>query len=142
MSDDHPGRARTTGPPLPKSAARSPRVQLSGSATVIDTGTLYLQGQRVQLAGVQGIRGRYAQTFAKNLAEFGNVVTCDPTPGGTTYACFIAVAGLGPAGLSRMVLLNGSATTTSSATADQKEEEAAARAAGRGVWAVKPAASD
>jgi hypothetical protein len=110
----------SAAPVLPESIA--------GRATVVNTGTLIVNGQRVQLFGLRGEGGAYAEQMRAQLDSQGGLVTCHRQD--TQYICALP----GGVDLGRMVLYNGAARPAPNASVDYQQQTAAARAAGRGVW--------
>jgi membrane peptidoglycan carboxypeptidase len=112
-------------PPAAPEAAPPPAARtLRGVPELVDTGTLRLGRETVHLAGVEGMRGRYAEEMRAYIA--GREVACEPA-GSNVHRCM-----LGRNDLSRAVLYNGGGRATRDAPADLREAEEKARARRRG----------
>jgi len=119
--------ALDTPPPAPGTATESTLpAALSGVPTVVDSGTLVIDGRIVPLIGVAGEGGAQADSLGAYLA--GQSVSC-ALERGQEYRCMV-----GDVDLSQVVLYNGGARATEAAPPELKSAEADARAAGRGVW--------
>ncbi len=105
-----------------------PTPGLSGAATVVDTATLDVDGQRVSLFGITGLGGSYADKLGKLIAAQGGQVDC--TAKGQQYVCRL------PNGndIARVMLFNGTAIPNGDAPADYRRQDDAAKAAPRGRW--------
>jgi hypothetical protein len=101
---------------------------LAGPATVIDTGTLMVDGQKAPLAGVIGETGDYAVQLQQLIDSHGSTVQCDLQ--GQAYICTL------PPGwdIGRTGLFNGGADLGPDANADYQQQASAAKAAHRGIW--------
>lgn len=136
-----PGQVGTTGLPssgrsqVPPATPVTIPATLSGPVSIIDTATLRVAGHRVELHGVTGFGGEYAETLAKTLAEFGDV-KCRLVPKTESYNCTFATPNGGRADVSEIALVNGAAVASVDSTPRQKHDEAEAKAAGRGIWAT------
>ncbi|WP_342452416.1 PBP1A family penicillin-binding protein [Pararoseomonas baculiformis] len=125
-------RVKTAEAPLPEAApattAEAPRqvAPLRGPARVIDTATLRIGNRAVQLAGVIGMRGEYAESMEAFIA--GREVTCMPVGDGA-HRCT-----LGDRDLSEVVLSNGGGRAAADAPAELRGYEAEARRERLGVW--------
>jgi hypothetical protein len=107
-------------PALPESVA--------GGASVIDTATLSVDGQRVPLFGVTGEAGNPADQLQDMLNANGAHVTCQLQV--ESYRCLL------PNGLdiARVALYNGAARPGPDASEDYRQQAAAAQAQHKGVW--------
>jgi 1A family penicillin-binding protein len=112
--------------PAPTSAAVNP-APLAGSAEVIDTGTLQVEGKTVRLAGVEGQPGAMAQRLARFLR--GRKLVCEPQGGGDTYQCLLQGYDL-----SQIILGAGGAAAKPDADPRLIAAEETARATHRGIW--------
>jgi len=96
--------------------------------TVVDTGTLVLNGATVQLSGVEGEAGPVVSDLARYIR--GREIACQPVErGATQYRCK-----LGEYDLSEAVVLNGAGRAAANAPERLRDAEAQARSAGRGIW--------
>ena len=116
----------------PFDASRAPVPELpahvAGSATVIDTATLSIDGQKTPLAGVIGESGDYATQLQQLLDAQGPQVQCDLQ--GQAYLCKLG-SGMD---IGRAGLYNGAADLAPGASADYQQQADAAKAAHRGIW--------
>jgi hypothetical protein len=106
---------------------------LAGPATVIDTATLMVDGQKVPLAGVVGETGDYVTHLQQMIDAQGPSVQCDAQGSdqqGLAYVCIL------PSGIDigRAGLFNGGADLAPDASADYQQQADAAKAARRGIW--------
>jgi hypothetical protein len=101
---------------------------VSGSAVVVDTATLNVEGQMVQLAGVTGETGDYADAMQAQIDGGGKKVDCSLKTA-TGYTCL-----LNGMDLARLALFNGAARPAADASADYLKQADAAKAAHKGVW--------
>ncbi len=117
----------------PYDASRAPQPALpqtvSGTAEVMDTATLLIDGQTVPLAGLIGRKGDLAAKMQNWIAAQGNAVSCTRQLAGA-YGCTV-----GPdLDVGRFAVFNGAAEAGPDASDDYREQGAAARAARRGMW--------
>ncbi|MFE1600508.1 PBP1A family penicillin-binding protein [Methylobacterium sp. ID0610] len=119
--------------PRPEMAAVEPdadprpgRGALRGIPSVIDTGTLDVDGQTVRLAGVEGLSGRNARELGRYLRR--RDVACQPAEGGA-YRC-----SLDGQDLSELILFNGGGRASADATPDLLAAEEQARSNRIGIW--------
>jgi membrane peptidoglycan carboxypeptidase len=125
-------RVKTSEAPLPTEApvttAEAPRqvAPLRGPVRVVDTATLRIGDRAVQLRGVIGLGGEFAQGMEDFIA--GRDVTCEPVTDGA-HRCAV-----GGRDLSEVVLSNGGGRAAADAPPDLRRSEAAARTARRGIW--------
>jgi len=112
--------SRSPAPDLPS--------HLSGTASVIDTADLMIDGQKVPLVGVVGETGDYVTELQRFINAQGGTVSCDLQ--GQAYLCTL------PSGvdIGRMGLFNGGADMAPGASADYQQQADAAKAARRGIW--------
>jgi hypothetical protein len=116
----------------PYDPAHAPTPELpatvKGSAQVVDTATLVIDGQHLTLAGVDGESGDYAKQLQGLIDSQGHIVEC--VLAGTGYVCKL------PNGMdiARSALYNGAARASADASADYRDQADAARAAHRGIW--------
>ncbi len=80
-----PATVSVTPELAPELPADRERIVLRGAPTVLDTGTLELQGQIVRLAGVDGVGGRDAHALRRLLRH--REVICTPSGDGGRYDC-------------------------------------------------------
>ncbi len=119
--------ADRAGPAAASASAGPPVAPLRGTARVLDTGTLEIQGQVVRLFVVEGGRGRPARALARYLTD--QEAVCDSVPPSGAYRCRI-----GDHDLSELVLLNGGGQASQEATPELRAIEARARDARIGLW--------
>jgi endonuclease YncB( thermonuclease family) len=100
---------------------------IAGTAEVVDTSTLRVDGKLVRLFGVEWARGGKVEDLAAYIA--GREVTCTPAARSDRHRCHIDGRDL-----SRVVLYNGGGRATADATPELKAAEEDARAASLGVW--------
>ena len=120
-------QAATASPPpaVPPSSAQK---QLRGVPTVVDSGTLLMDGVVVHLDGVKGGPGEPAHQLFRYIN--GREVACEAAPSGVPhYSCKIGNYDLGEA-----VLLNGAARADAAASERLRAAEEKARTARRGIW--------
>ena len=128
-------RVKTAEAPLPTQAppttAEAPRAvaPLRGPARVIDTATLRIGDRAVQLAGVIGAGGIFAQDMEAFIA--GREIACEPVADGA-HRC-----GVGGRDLAEVVLSNGGGRASADAPPALRRAEAAARAARLGIWGLR-----
>lgn len=129
---DEADRVKTAEAPLPDQApattAEAPRqvAPLRGPARVIDTATLRIGDRAVQLTGVIGQRGDFAESMEAFIA--GRDVTCEPVSDGA-HRCVV-----GGRDLSEVVLSNGGGRAAADASPALRANEAAARRDRLGIW--------
>ncbi|ACL59961.1 transglycosylase domain-containing protein [Methylobacterium nodulans] len=119
-------------PGSPRAAWQAPEEKattpvLRGTARVIDTGRLKVEGQTVRLFGVEGQGGRAAREFRQYLRK--REVTCEPAGEAEVYRCRT-----GAQDLSEVVLFNGAGKAAPGATPELIAAEANAKARQAGVW--------
>jgi 1A family penicillin-binding protein len=125
-------RAKTADAPLPAQAptttAETPRqvAPLRGPARVIDTATLRIGDRAVQLTGVIGMRGEFAESMEAFIG--GRDVTCEPLGEGA-HRCVVEGRDL-----SEVVLSNGGGRAAADASPALRASEAAARRERLGIW--------
>jgi hypothetical protein len=101
---------------------------ISGPATVVDTATLTVNGQKVQLFGIEGETGVLADELQDLITASGPNVTCKPHD--QTYVCTL------PNGtdVARAALYNGAARPGQDASDDYRQVSDAAKSAHKGIW--------
>src|SRR5205823_3323345 len=115
-------------PPAPARSSSPAPKQLRGQPTVVDSGTLLMDGVLVHLDGIKGSPGEAAHELYRYIA--GREVACDPAAAGAPqYRCKIGDYDLGEA-----VLLNGAGRAAPDAPERLREFEQKARTANRGIW--------
>jgi len=102
---------------------------ISGRAKVVNTATLVVDGQRIQLFGIRGEGGAYAAQLRSLIESQGGALSCRRH--GTQYICSLP----GDLDIARAALFNGAARPAADAPADYQAQAASARDAGRGLWA-------
>jgi endonuclease YncB( thermonuclease family) len=125
--DAEPEAARAPEPmPLPP-----PQMQpsaLSGTVEqVIDTATLQIQGETIELAGIKGLGSPYRDQLAKFIEEQGSQIRCEPID--ERYVCFVKNVDLGLAALT-----NGAARPAADATPQYRQASDEARRNRRGIF--------
>ena len=115
--------------PAIEAPARPP--EIVGTPQVIDTGTLNVTGKRIELEGVEGVRGKLAEHLVAFIREQGGRVVCQPRA--AKYRCFV---GDGRTDLSMAVLKNGAGRASSDASQDLLNLEHDARNGKVGLWAT------
>jgi endonuclease YncB( thermonuclease family) len=109
-------------PPEPQQAV------LTGTVDqVIDTGTLKIQGETVELAGIKGLGSPYRDQLAKFIEEQGSQIRCEPIS--ERYICFVSNVDLGLAALT-----NGAARPAADATPQYRQAADEARRNRRGIF--------
>ena len=103
-----------------------PKGALSGTAEVVDTATLGLEGQQVRLQGVAPMGGRAARELARYLRR--REVDCTPATGGA-YRCSVDGDDL-----ATTILSNGGAEAAADAPADLAAAQETAQEQGLGIW--------
>jgi hypothetical protein len=116
---------------MPRRAAPDSRSTplLNGVATVLDTGTLVVNGQIIKLFGVVGEGGIYVDQMADYVGR--NTVTCRIVLK-DAYQCDMSGQNLAKA-----AVFNGGARAAPDAPAEIKSAEREARNALRGIWQVR-----
>jgi hypothetical protein len=101
---------------------------VSGSAKVLTTATVVVDGQRLQLVGIKGESGDHAAQLQILINAQGGSLDC--TRHGKQFVCAL------PDGIdiARAALFNGAARPTANASADYRQQAESAKSAGRGVW--------
>jgi len=116
----------------PYDPSRQPKPEqpamVSGAAVVVDTATLTINGQTINLSGVKGETGNYATQLQQLITAQGPAVNCEQQSDG--YLCKL------PSGIdiARAALYNGAAEPSDSASDDYRAQADAAKAARRGIW--------
>jgi hypothetical protein len=101
---------------------------VAGVTQVVDTATLTVNGQTVQLFGIKGESGIYAAQLQALINTQGGQVKC--TLQGQAYTCMLANG----VDVARAGLYNGGARLSDDASSDYQAQAAAAQAAHRGIW--------
>jgi endonuclease YncB( thermonuclease family) len=109
-------------PPEPQQAV------LTGTVDqVIDTATLKIQGETIELAGIKGLGSPYRDQLAKFIEEQGSQIRCEPI--NERYVCFVSNVDLGLAALT-----NGAARPAADATPQYRQAADEARRNRRGIF--------
>ena len=112
--------------PLPPPESQ-PKV-LSGTVEqVIDTATLQIRGETIELAGIKGLCSPYRDQLAKFIEEQGSQIRCEPID--ARYVCFVKNVDLGLAALT-----NGAARPDDDATPQYRQAADEARRNRRGIF--------
>ena len=110
--------------PLPESQPKG----LSGTVEqVIDTATLQIRGETIELAGIKGLGSPYRDQLAKFIEEQGSQIRCEPID--AYYVCFVKNVDLGLAALT-----NGAARPDDDATPQYRQAADEARRNRRGIF--------
>lgn len=119
--------AATAPEPMPLPPEPQP-VMLTGTVDqVIDTGTLKIQGETIELAGIKGLGSPYRDQLAKFIQEQGSQIRCEPIS--ERYVCFVSNVDLGLAALT-----NGAARPAADATPQYRQAADEARRNRRGIF--------
>ena len=112
--------------PLPPPESQ-PKV-LSGTVEqVIDTATLQIRGETIELAGIKGLGSPYRDQLAKFIEEQGSQIRCEPID--ARYVCFVKNVDLGLAALTY-----GAARPDDEATPQYRQAADEARRNRRGIF--------
>jgi endonuclease YncB( thermonuclease family) len=118
----------TAPEPMPLPPREQHPMALSGTVEqVIDTATLLVQGETVELAGIKGLGSPYRDQLAKFIEEQGSQIRCEPIDG--RYVCFVKNVDLGLAALT-----NGAARPDTDATPQYRQAADEARRNRRGIF--------
>jgi endonuclease YncB( thermonuclease family) len=125
--DPEPETARAPEPmPLPPQEPQP--TALNGTVEqVIDTATLQIQGETIELAGIKGLGSPYRDQLAKFIEEQGSQIRCEPID--ERYICFVKNVDLGLAALT-----NGAARPAADATPQYRQAADDARRNRRGIF--------
>jgi endonuclease YncB( thermonuclease family) len=126
-ADPEPETARAPEPmPLPPQEPQP--TALNGTVEqVIDTATLQIQGETIELAGIKGLGSPYRDQLAKFIEEQGSQIRCEPID--ERYICFVKNVDLGLAALT-----NGAARPAADATPQYRQAADEARRNRRGIF--------
>jgi endonuclease YncB( thermonuclease family) len=114
--------------PMPLPPPDPQPMPLSGTVDqVIDTATLKIQGETIELAGVSGLGSPYSDQLAKFIEEQGSQIRCEPVD--ERYVCFVRNVDLGLAALT-----NGAARPAADATPQYRQASDEARRNRRGIF--------
>ena len=114
--------------PMPLPPPESQPAALSGTVEqVIDTATLQIQGETIELAGIKGLGSPYRDQLAKFIEEQGSQIRCEPID--ARYVCFVKNVDLGLAALT-----NGAARPDTDATPQYQQAADEARRNRRGIF--------
>lgn len=120
--------AATAPEPMPLPPPEAQPMPLSGTVEqVIDTATLKIQGETIELAGVKGLGSPYRDQLAKFIEEQGAQIRCEPLD--ERYVCFVKNVDLGLAALT-----NGAARPAADATPQYRQAADEARRNRRGIF--------
>jgi endonuclease YncB( thermonuclease family) len=98
---------------------------------VPSTDTLYVDGRRIQLAGVEGLGEPHASALGHYLRA-GRTVNC--VPSGERYSCITSDR----VDVARLVLRNGAGRASPDASPQYRQDEERARRDGKGIWHNAP----
>jgi endonuclease YncB( thermonuclease family) len=120
--------AATAPEPMPLPPPEAQPMPLSGTVEqVIDTATLQIQGETIELAGLKGLGSPYRDQLAKFIEEQGSQIRCEPLD--ERYVCFVKNVDLGLAALT-----NGAARPAADATPQYRQAADEARRNRRGIF--------
>jgi len=119
--------AATAPEPMPLPQEPQQAVLTGRVDQVIDTGTLKIQGETVELAGIKGLGSPYRDQLAKFIEEQGSQIRCEPIS--ERYVCFVSNVDLGLAALT-----NGAARPAADATPQYRQAADEARRNRRGIF--------
>ena len=118
----------TAPEPMPLPSPELQPTVLSGTVEqVIDTATLQIQGETIELAGIKGLGTPYRDQLAKFIEEQGSQIRCEPID--ERYVCFVKNVDLGLAALT-----NGAARPDADATPQYQQAADEARRNRRGIF--------
>jgi hypothetical protein len=117
----------TTPEPMPLPPEPQQTVLTGTVDQVIDTGTLKVQGETIELAGIKGLGSPYRDQLAKFIEEQGSQIRCEPIS--ERYVCFVSNVDLGLAALT-----NGAARPAADATPQYRQAADEARRNRRGIF--------
>jgi endonuclease YncB( thermonuclease family) len=118
----------TAPEPMPLPPQEPQPAALSGTVEqVIDTATLQIQGETIELAGIKGLGSPYRDQLAKFIEEQGSQIHCEPID--ERYVCFVKNVDLGLAALT-----NGAARPDTDATPQYRQAADEARRNRRGIF--------
>ena len=117
----------TAPEPMPLPPEPQPVVLTGTVDQVIDTGTLKIQGETIELAGIKGLGSPYRDQLAKFIQEQGSQIRCEPIS--ERYVCFVSNVDLGLAALT-----NGAARPAADATPQYRQAADEARRNRRGIF--------
>ncbi len=125
--DPAPEMARAPEP-MPLPPQEPVPAALSGTVEqVIDTATLQIQGETIELVGIKGLGSPYRDQLAKFIEEQGSQIRCEPID--ERYICFVKNVDLGLAALT-----NGAARPAADATPQYRQAADEARRNRRGIF--------
>lgn len=124
---EQPPEAATAPEPMPLPPEPQQAVLTGTVDQVIDTGTLKIQGETVELAGIKGLGSPYRDQLAKFIQEQGSQIRCEPIS--ERYVCFVSNVDLGLAALT-----NGAARPAADATPQYRQAADEARRNRRGIF--------
>jgi endonuclease YncB( thermonuclease family) len=119
--------AATAPEPMPLPPEPQPVVLTGTVDQVIDTATLKIQGETIELAGIKGLGSPYRDQLAKFIEEQGSQIRCEPI--NERYVCFVSNVDLGLAALT-----NGAARPAADATPQYRQAADDARRNRRGIF--------
>ena len=124
---EQPPEAATAPEPMPLPPEPQQAVLTGTVDQVIDTGTLKIQGETIELAGIKGLGSPYRDQLAKFIQEQGSQIRCEPIS--ERYVCFVSNVDLGLAALT-----NGAARPAADATPQYRQAADEARRNRRGIF--------
>ena len=130
IGDLHPAGRRGSGRARSDAAATAELQPAALSGTVeqvIDTATLQIRGETIELAGIKGLGSPYRDQLAKFIEEQGSQIRCEPID--ARYVCFVKNVDLGLAALT-----NGAARPDDDATPQYRQAADEARRNRRGIF--------
>jgi tetratricopeptide (TPR) repeat protein len=124
-----PAAAATDAQQASSPAAPARPAKISGAPTIIDTGTLAINGVTVALDGIDGEGGNPAEEMARFIATQGGTVSCEGLPNGL-YRCMTP----SEYDVAAAALFNGGARISTGASEKYRKMQADAQAAKKGIW--------
>lgn len=108
-----------------------PPDEVSGIAKVIDTGTIKIRTQTLELPGVEGLTGIYSKQLQSLIDVKGEKLDCHLID--QKYVCELP----GGIDVGNTAIMNGAARPGSDASQEYLNQAEAAKNAGRGIWSQK-----
>ncbi len=115
-----------------KRPAAAPSTRVRGQATVVDTGTVIIQGKTIRLAHVDPVRHPGAEAGFKFYLDKAGPLACEGGPAG--FACTVVNKEVD---LAEILALSGIVKILPTAPAHLRKAEAEARRNKAGIWGLK-----
>lgn len=116
--------------PQPEPPPALNATNITGAPKVVSTSSFEMRGQRINLEGVEGVTGAFADQLARFIQEQGGDIACT-AKASNVYRCHTKTK----VDLSQAVLLNGSGKALPNSAPDLVAAEKRARDSRRGLWA-------